>query len=121
MPDDVEIAEIQPLDPSSDLCRVPVERVRSVGTTGEAMSGKIEHQHPTPGEAAPDVPPRAMGVIQSVQEKDRRAMARFGPMERDLAEVDLAVLRSDGRPQSAHRPPAQVCSVSSVADPAHCS
>src|SRR6185369_6748963 len=103
----VEIAEIEPLDPSSDLCRVPVERVRSVGTTGESMPGKIEHQHPTPREAAPDVPPRAMGVIQSVQEKDGRAMARFGPMERDLAEVDLAVLRSDRRLQSARLQPRQ--------------
>ena len=85
------------------------------------MAGEIEHQHPTPGEAAPDVPPRAMGVIQPVQEKDGRAMARFGPMERDLAKVDLAVLRSDGRLQSAPRPPGQVGSVGIVADGAHCS
>src|SRR5438105_7952005 len=90
--DDIQSPEVEALDEAPDLRRVPVERVGGVRAARHSVPRKVQHQDSPARQPRPDLPPGAVRVVEAMQEQDGRSLAHLGPVERDLAQIDVKVL-----------------------------
>jgi hypothetical protein len=99
MADDVDLLELQPLNPSGDYTRVPGKLVARVGTLGLTVAWKVKHEHdPIACKFWRNAAPRKMSVVETMQKHDRSVTARnaqFEPVEADPVKRPEEVARVD--------------------------